>query len=247
MFEGYGVGLMVAPLVPVRGPERVAPGVVDRPTRLAEVFPAGSRSREQNAVELARMPGLKAALAAYEAHLVMELAAGSGAPEPGESRPGSAPDGAAEGPIPGTSEFFVDELAMILNCSSRSAARKAAEAQLLTRRMPGVWAALADGQLDRPRARVFLDVLGSTADGVAEVVAPRVLPDAAELSLGRLRARLAREVLAEDAQAAKARRGEAERTSDVRVFPVGDGMSELVADLPAPVAAACWSTIDELA
>ena len=247
MFEGYGVGLTVSPLVPVRGPQRVAPGVVDRPSRLAEVFPAGSRSREANALELTRMPGLKAALAAYEAHLVMELAAQSGAPEAGDARPGSSADGTAEGPIPGTSEFFVDELAVILNCTSRSAARLAGDAHVLTQRMPAVWAALADGHLDRPRAQVFVDVLGPTADGVAEVVAPRVLPGAAGLSLGRLRSRLAKEALGEDEQAADGRRAQAEEAADVRVFPVADGMSELATDMPAPVAAACFSTIDQLA
>jgi hypothetical protein len=115
VFEGYGVGLTVAPVGPVRGRERVAPGVVARPTRLAEVFPTGSRSRTENALELQRLPRLKAALAAYEAHLVMELAAQSGAPKSAEARPGAAADGTAEGPIPGTSEFFVDELAMIRN------------------------------------------------------------------------------------------------------------------------------------
>jgi hypothetical protein len=33
---------------------------------------------------------------------------------------------------------------------------------------------LADGELDWPRARVFIDVLATTAAGVAEAVSPRV-------------------------------------------------------------------------
>jgi hypothetical protein len=113
---------------------------------------------------------------------------------------------------------------------------------VLTVRLPGVWAAMADGALDVPRAQVFVDVLGSTADGVAEIVAPAVLPEASMLSLGRLRARLTREVLAVDADAAEKRRREAEQRADVRVFPTVDGMSELLSDMPSPVAAACWST-----
>ena len=110
-----------------------------------------------------------------------------------------------------------------------------------------MWAALADGVLDVPRARVFIDVLATTAAGVAEAVAPRVLPAAAGLSLGRLRARLTREVLAVDAAAAEQRRLEAEKRADVRVYPTANGMSELTTELPSPVAAACWSTVDELA
>ena len=155
--------------------------------------------------------------------------------------------GNAEGPIPGTSEFFVDELALVLNGSARSAARLARDAYVLTERLPVVWAALADGELDWPRARVFIDVLATTAAGVAEAVSAIVLPAAVGLSLGRLRARLTREVLALDADAADERRREAEKRADVRVYPTADGMSELLSGMPSPVAAACWSTIDELA
>jgi hypothetical protein len=118
---------------------------------------------------------------------------------------------------------------------------------VLRERLPAVWAALADGALDVPRARVFIDVLGPSAAGVAEAVAPRVLPEAAGLSLGKLRARLTRAVLAEDAAAAEERRAHAERNADVRVFPTGDGMSQLTVELPSPIAAACWTTVDELA
>jgi hypothetical protein len=68
---------------------------------LSEVFPAGVRSRAENSLELGRLQGLKAVLAAYEANLVMELAAQSGSPDAGDSRPGAAADGTADGPIPG--------------------------------------------------------------------------------------------------------------------------------------------------
>jgi hypothetical protein len=98
---------------------------------------------------------------------------------------------------------------MVTNSTSRAAARLAAEFFLLVERLSCVWAALADGELDRPRAQVFIDVLGSTAEGVAEAVAPRALPEATGLSPGRLHARLYREVLAEDATGAERRRLEA--------------------------------------
>jgi hypothetical protein len=248
VFEGYGVGLTVAPLGPLPGSELVPPGVVARPSRLSEVLPVADWSDAEHAMELQRVQALKAALAAYESHLVMSFAGQRPAPAAADPRPGrSRADGTAEGPIPGTSEFFVDELAVVTNSTTRAAARLAEESYVLVERLPWVWAALADGELDWPRARVFIDVLGSTGDGVAEAVAPRVLPVSAELSLGTLRARLAREALAEDADAAERRRAEAEGGADVRVFPTGNGMSELVTELPAPVAAACWTTVDELA
>jgi hypothetical protein len=47
--------------------------------------------------------------------------------------------------------------------------------------------------------------------------------------------------------AAERRRLAAERRSDVRMQAIGDGMTEFVIELPTPVAAACWSTVNELA
>ena len=237
MFRGWGVDLTVAQVGGPSGSDGpVGQGVVARPSRLSEVLPVAARSDAEIALELERLQPLKAMLAAYEASLVMGLAA---------HRADEDADGRS--PIPGTSEFFVDELAVVTNSSTRPASRLAGESWVLTARLPAVWAAMADGALDWPRARVFIDVLGSTAAGVAEVVAPAVLPEAVGLSLGRLRARLVREVLAVDADAAEERRREAERQADVRVYPTADGMSELLSELPSPVAAACWSTIDELA
>ena len=90
-------------------------------------------------------------------------------------------------------------------------------------------------------------MLGSAADEVARAVAGLVLPEAAELSLGRLRARLVRELVAVDADAVRRRRAQAERAADVRLYPTADGMSALAMEMPAPLAAACWSTVNELA
>jgi hypothetical protein len=247
VFRGWGVGLTVAEMGGRSCSDDPAPeGVVSRPSRLSEVLPVADRSDAEIALELGRIVAVEAALVAYKSALVMGLAGHRpDALDPAPGQPGAG--GHADGPIPGTTEFFVDELALVLNGTARAAGTLARDAYVLTELLPVVWAALADGALDWPRARVFIDVLSTTAAGVAEAVAPRVLPDAVGLSLGRLRARLAREVLAVDADAADERRREAERAADVRVYPTHDGMSELLSDLPSPVAAACWSTIDELA
>ena len=247
MFRGWGVGLTVTDLGgPSTADWPVPQGVVDRPSRLSEVLPVAVRSDAEMALELGRIVAVEAALAAYKTELVMGLAGHRpDALDPAPGQPGAG--GNAGGPIPGTSEFFVDELALVLNGSARSAARLARDAYVLTERLPVVWAALADGELDWPRARVFVDVLATTSAGVAEAVSVTVLPAAVGLSLGRLRARLAREVLALDADAADERRRDAEKHADVRVHPTADGMSELLSEMPSPVAAACWSTIDELA
>jgi hypothetical protein len=238
VFEGYGVGLTLTELGRVPGESPVPAGVAARPSRLHEVLTVSSRSDAEIALELGRVQGLKAQLAAYEAALVVGLAVHRpDALDPAPGQPGRGRN--AEGPIPGTGEFFVDELASITNSTVRSAAMSARDAHVLTARLPQVWAVLADGVLDWPRARVFIDVLATTAAGVAEAVAPRVLPGAVGLSPGKLRARLAREVLAVDVAAAEQRRLEAEKRADVRVYPTANGMSELTTALPSPVAAAC--------
>ena len=252
MFRGYGVALTVTELGGGSAESGLLPpGVVSRPSRLTELLPVAERSAEEKAIELGRIQRFRAMLDAYEAAVVVGFAADR--PDALDLPPGT-PGAAAvsvnpdsRSPIPGTSEFFVDELALVTNSSPRAAGRLASWSHLLLSRLPAVWAAMADGELDTPRARVFVDVLGPTADGVPEQVVPRVLPEAAELSTGRLRARLLREVLAVDATAAERRRAQAERCADVRLYPTGVGMSEMVTAWPAPVAAACWTTVDELA
>jgi hypothetical protein len=240
VFDGIGVGLTVRQL----GAGSSAPGV--RRARLSEVLPVAAWSDAEKALELGRIQQARAMLDAYEAAVVVEFAADRpDAPDLPAGSPGAAVN--ARSPIPGTSEFFVDELAVVTNSSARAAGRLAEQSYVLVERLPAVWAALADGELDSARARVFVEVLGSAADGVPDAVVPLVLPEAAGLSLGRLRARLQKAVLAADEAFAEQVRAAAEAQADVRLYPTVAGMSELATQLPSPVAAACWATIDELA
>jgi len=109
----------------------------------------------------------------------------------GAASPAWAPD-QGEDRLPGVSEFFPDELALILNCSRAEATSLAEVALTLVERLPTTWAALADGELDWPRARALARELGWPAretepEVVAEVEAA-VLPRAGELSVTKLRA-----------------------------------------------------------
>jgi hypothetical protein len=60
----------------------------------------------------------------------------------------------------------------------------------------------------------------------------------------RLREKTAAALLGADAAAADRRRNRAERNAEVSVRTGRDGMAELVADLPAPVASACREAVD---
>ena len=246
VIDGFGVALAVQPVaLDWSGAEPLGGFPAERPARLSEVLPVAGRSRAENALELVRVQQAKAALSAYEADLVLGLAAQSPEDPDQPDRPWAG--GSGRSPIPGASEFFVEELAAVLNGPPRAAGRLAEEAFILRERLPAVWGALADGELDHGRARVFIDVLGPVRAEVAGPVVTKLLPGAAGLSPARLRAALTRAVLAADAAFAEQRRAAAEKRADVRTYPTDAGMSALVIELPTPVAAACWTAGNELA
>jgi hypothetical protein len=115
--------------------------------------------------------------------------------------------------------------------------------------MPDTWAAMADGELNWPRARAIAPEIvrhGPELDAqVLATVEAVVLPQAAELPVGRLRARVRAELIKRDVEAAERRRKQAEAAADVRRRrSVHDGMSELVTVLPDPMVAAMLSTVD---
>jgi hypothetical protein len=256
VFEGggFGVGVTVTPLEVEPWPVEFLPaGVSARPTRLGEMMPVAARTDAEIAVEVQRVQQLEARLAAYTAELVAELAArrpdslDRQLGEPGAASPDWLPGPGREAAT-GVSEFFADELAVILNCSRTAATRLADTAGLLTTRLPGTWAALADGLLDWPRARALAAELLEPAREVeprllAEVEAA-VLPRAGRLSIPGLRAAARGELLRRDAAAADRRRRHAERAADVVVRPARDGMAHLSALLPRPLAVAIRHTVD---
>ena len=159
-------------------------------------LPVDLMTPEEAAAELQRVQARKAMDAAYEAELVMAVAAGR--PDTDDPPPGhpGARRRAAGSPVPGTSEFLPDELALVLNCGRPFAAGVLSDAFQVVERMPAVLAECAAGRLDWFRARVFADVLGSASEEVVAVVAPAVLPEAAGLSSGKQRNRLVAEAVA---------------------------------------------------
>jgi hypothetical protein len=210
-------------------------------------LPVGVLTPDEAAAELQRVQARKAMDAAYEAELLMAVAAGrpdTDDPPPGHPGAGRRRSGS---PVPGTSEFLPDEVALLLNCGRPFAAGLLADAHQVVDRMPAVLAECAAGRLDWFRARVFADVLAHASDEVLAAVVPAVLPLAAGLSSGRLRARLVAAAIAADEEFAERRRIEAERRAAVRMYATADGMSALTTELPSAQAAAMWSTIDQAA
>ena len=213
-------------------------------------LPVALLSKAQKAAELQRVQARRAMDAAYEAELVTGLADDTPdtldppADHPGAKKGSWAPDTE----LPGVSEFFTAELAMVLNCGRGTASRLAHRAWIYRESLPATWAALAAGELDEPRARALADALAHAAPPLARAVEAQVLPEATGLSLGRLKARALTLLLKLDATAVDARRKDAQRHADVRSYPSHlVGMSTLAADLPTPVSAECLDVVDQLA
>ncbi len=210
-------------------------------------FPIELLTAEEKALELQRVQSRKAMDEAYEAELLMALAAERpDTDDPPAGHPGARRRGSGS-PVPGTSEFLPDEVAVVLNCGRPFAAEQLFDAFQLVERMPAVHAERTAGRLDGYRARIFADVLGAASDEVVAVVVPKVLPAAAGWSSGKLRKRLIAAAVAADEEFAERRRIEAERRAAVRLYPTADGMSALTTEAPSAVTAAMWSVIDHAA
>jgi hypothetical protein len=256
VFEGdsFGVGLTVSQLgVPAgTGTELASVHSGWHPTRLGELMPVASRDDVGLGEEMRRVNIADSRLWAYRLEMVAELAERR---RDDRDRAADQPGAAGVGwcrtswVLAGFSEFLPDEVALIMNCSRAEATRLTESALILVPRMRDTWAALADGELNWPRARVIAaEILrcGPELDAaVRAAVEAVVLPQAAELPVGRLRALVRGELLKRDASAAERRRVQGRAAADVRLRrSAHEGMAEVVAVLPQPVAAAVVSTVD---
>ena len=230
--------------------ERAPAGwLVEQPAPFRRL-PVALLTREQKAAELRRLQARKAMEAAYEAELVLGLADDSpDDDDPPPGTPGARSRSWKPDPeLPGVSEFFTAELAMVLDCGRLAASQRAHRAWTYRTHLPATWAAMAAGELDEYRAMTLVDVLQHTDPVIARAVEARLLPEAAGLTVGRLRRRALTLLLELDTEAADRRREQARRRADVRVHPsLQEGMATITADLPAEVAAACHALVDQLA
>ncbi|MGY1858353.1 DUF222 domain-containing protein [Modestobacter sp. SYSU DS0290] len=216
------------------------------PSRL----PALLLSDEELAEELQRVQQRRARDAAYEAELILALAADRPpSADPAPDHPGARRAGWTAQPGEGeVSEFFTAELATVLNLGRGTAAIRLTRALTWQRKLPATFAALRAGELDERRAQQLADALKSTPAEVAARVEERVLGEVSDLSVSAVKKRATELMLRFDATAAEEARAEAEKTADVHLYPsAADGRAVLAADLPADEAAECADQLDQLA
>jgi hypothetical protein len=259
VFSGYGVGVTV-----VDRAESLAawapppPGVTRRRSRLSELLVPASFSESELVREMGAVVDGRGQLAAYDAFLVAQMAARRPAQtDLTEDQPGHGVEGWSPARVPvGASEFLVDELALMRGISLAAATGLVERSLALVHQLHATWEALADGLVDEPRANAIVRALAGQSQAAGGPVEPAVVAEVEAQALEwaqsgetpvRLRERTAAALIALDAAAAGRRRRRVERAADVRTRPVGDGMSELIVELPSPVAAACREAVDSYA
>src|SRR3954453_15205665 len=146
--EVYGVGVTVERLLPAPWEEEVVlpAGVVSRPSRLGGLRTVDAMTPEQKAAQLQRLQQAEAMIAAYKAELVVGLATDRPATvDRRRGQTGAASEQWADDVLDeDVSEFYADELAMILNFSRTAATNLWEQSTTLRKRLPATWAALAD-------------------------------------------------------------------------------------------------------
>jgi Domain of unknown function (DUF222) len=210
---------------------------------------AAESSRETAAARLQLLVRQRAIAAAEEAEFILRLADLSPAEDdlpPGH--PGAKKESwRSEPEFPGVGEWFVPELAMVLNVGRGTAAFRARRAFCWRDKLPATFATLKHGDLDERRAQELFTVLEHAPTPLAHRIDAMLIGEAAELSVARLGERARALLLELDTAAADARRQEVQQGADVFLQPAGDGLTTIGADLPTDEAAEAYDLINQLA
>ncbi len=145
-------------------------------------------------------------------------------------------------------EFAAEEIAAALTWTRRMAEGQLELGWSLIHRLPAVHAALSEGRIDVPKARVFERETHPLPDPAARAVCDQLLPDAPRLTSGQLRARLQRLVLTIDPEAARLREEKAVAERRVISGLEFDGTTSItVLGLPTERATAAMERVDAIA
>ena len=146
------------------------------------------------------------------------------------------------------SEFAADEIAARLRITRRAADVRLALAMDLADRLPATRQALLDGRIDLTKARAIAQHTTGLSDSeTRQAVEERVLRRAGSQTASELRRSLLRAVAAADPQAVAKRREKAVAERFLSVYPLPDGMAEIVGVLPAEDAMAVFTAVDAIA
>ncbi len=140
-----------------------------------------------------------------------------------------------------------EEVACALRLPPGSAQARLVTAHDLVGRLPATLRRLEAGQISARHAEALADAVRGLDDDAAGQVETRALDKAPGQTLPAFRRSVARAVAAADARGAEQRRTDGMARRRVSLRPVGDGMAELWALLPAEGAATIMAAVTALA
>ncbi len=147
-----------------------------------------------------------------------------------------------------TPDWETAEIAAVLTFTTRRADYELRCAQTVLEHLPRVHAAVASGELDHHKARVFTDYLAIVTVAQADRICARLVPLAVGWTTGQLAARLLREVHAINPDYTRRTYAQAVRTRGVHGYLDHTGTAVLTGHgLPAPEAAAAAARLETLA
>lgn len=145
-------------------------------------------------------------------------------------------------------ESAAAEIRVALRLTRRSAESELNLALDLRQRLPAIHRLLAEGLIDRPRARVIADGTSHLTPAAAQQVAAAIIDDAPNLTTGQIRAKLRRLCIDHDPDDAHDRYAHAARQRRVISEPNPDGTAHLLGlDLPPDRVQAATDHINRLA
>lgn len=145
-----------------------------------------------------------------------------------------------------TEEFVGDEVAARL-ATTRAVAEAKVGLSVCLDLMPALADALASGVIDVRKATALVDGLAHQPLETILAIQEEVLPDAPDLTVPQLRARMRKVELTMDPEAARRRHTRERAERHVTLTPAPDAMAWLTAFLPADDALAAYTAIDAIA
>ncbi|HET7328038.1 MAG TPA: DUF222 domain-containing protein [Nocardioidaceae bacterium] len=140
-----------------------------------------------------------------------------------------------------------EDIAVVLTISPMAAHRRITHARALDGRLIAARDAMLAGQLAPIQAVALVEETAAVDDDTARLVAKQTLDRAPELTPGRFRTLVRKAVIAADPQGAADRRERARADRAVQQWAEPDGMSVLLARLPAEHGTAVWQALTALA
>ncbi|MGI8870050.1 MAG: DUF222 domain-containing protein [Mycobacteriales bacterium] len=145
----------------------------------------------------------------------------------------------------GCSEYVVHELSAMLSMT-KTTAEVVLDRAVEVRRLPTLAQAWQVGVVSTAKVAIVIEETRRLPESAARAVEAEIISDAARLTTTKLRRRLRRLTAGyEQAQREKAEQARADRK--VVVYPLPDGMANLVATLPAELARLAYLTLCEIA